>query len=138
MNATHKNVILIAVTVVALGLAAWLFARSQPAKLPLADSYQFLGACLACKQEVSGSYKRGELEPYHCPLCNQQAAFVWRYCYDCEKRTIPRLVRREPEAPKTVPPFATCSKCNCPEIGQYDPAMPDQHPKGDNPLPPWP
>lgn len=133
-----RNLVLGGIAIVLFAVAGYVFLRPAGGKIRLPDEYQYRGICAACKSEVMGKYSKHEHEPYQCPACSERAAFLWRYCSVCHKRTLPELVKPAEGGPKTVPAMPLCPVCRCFDLSPFDPDRPDQAPTGDNPLPRWP
>lgn len=133
-----KNTILAGCAIVLFGIAGYVFLRPSGSKIRLANEYDYRGVCAACKSEIIAKYRKIDAEPYECPACHERAAFQWRYCGVCHKRTLPELAKPAEGGPKTVPAFPLCPVCRCFDLSPYDPDRPDQSPTGDNPLPRWP
>ena len=136
MSSGQRNAILIGVAVVALAVAVTLMARSRIAG-STPTQYTVRGICLACQAEAETTQPLAAEPPFVCPKCGKQAVYPWFFCYDCQKRFIPDLVRPRPSEPLRIPswPSCPCSNCRSTHVGQYDPLL--HNPVGDAPLPKW-
>ena len=136
MNRTPKNIALVGVAVVALGVAAYLvFARDGQTRLP--STYMTHGICLSCKKEGVVHHDKTATNPFKCPDCGRLAFYPWYFCSDCSQRSVPDLVRADPAGPWRVRGFPVCRACRSNHIGAWLPNLPDQKPAADAPLPEW-
>ncbi len=137
MTTSQRNGLLVGSAVVALAVAAVLFARGRTAgQLP--SQYTTRGICLACQKESESRHALTDIPPFVCPHCGKAAVYPWYYCYDCKKRFVPDLVRMEPGRPLRVPTWTSCPCPNCrsAQVTQWDPSFQGQA-AGDAPLPKW-
>lgn len=137
MSQPQRNVVLGAIAVAAIVVAIVLFARGGAQSRAVPKDYTIEGVCLACREEAQITQPLGEYAPFPCPHCGKQAVYPWFYCYDCNRRFVPELVRPEPNGPLRLPMGPRCTACRSNHVGQYDPQWPTQHPIGDAPLPKW-
>ncbi len=94
------------------------------------------GLCLACKDESDSTHGPRDIAPFHCDKCGADAVYPVQYCFNCNKRFIPKLVQREPDGPLRLPLMFRCPGCGSPSVMQY---VPDLCQGTENlPWPSWP
>lgn len=137
MERKQRNILLGAISVVALVAAGAVFLGGfgRPPKLPA--TFTIKGVCLACQEEVEAQHAQDEHAPLICPQCSEFAVYPWLYCFDCSKRFVPALVRPDDGGPLRVPSFPVCPACGAQHFAAYIPDMPGQDPVGDAKLPNW-
>lgn len=138
MNASPRNLVLLAIAAAALGLAAWqMFGRGPPpGTLPIRSAHE--AACLACRARVQVEHAVRDIAPFPCPKCGQKAAYTMMYCRDCRSVFVPNLVYNEYEKTYGLPMVPVCLKCSGTRTGGFDPKDPSQTPQGEALLPKWP
>ena len=138
MNQQTRNFVLGAVAIVALGAAAFLYARGSGGGSMLPREYKMKGVCLACQKEGEYTIAARTAAPYKCKECGKEAVYPFYYCFNCKKRFVPDLVRLQPGGPLRLPPETKCPcpTCQSTDIGQWV-ADATQAPTGTAPLPKW-
>jgi len=134
----RRNILLGVTTVVLLVAAGYLYFSRAGAEAELPQEYTVDGVCLACGQEVHVVAKITDPQPYVCSSCGERAVYTWLYCYDCNKRFVPRLQASPGGGLPNLPVIPSCSECGSSNVSQYVPADATQQAVGDAPLPDWP
>lgn len=135
MKGEQKNAILGAVSLLVIGVAAYLYFRpSQTVTFP--TTYRIDGVCLACKAEQNSTADLKSPQPFECSSCGEKAVFSWLYCNDCKKRFIPDIT--VDNGTYRLPIMPSCTGCRKTNVTQFASDDPDQHPVGDVPPPKWP
>lgn len=139
MSQSQRNVLLGGIAVVLIAVAAVVYATRTRPSFRVPDQFGFKGVCLACSQESDATQAANESPPALCPHCGKAALYPWFFCYDCQKRFVPDLVRPQSDGPLRLPawPKCPCRGCRSGNVGPWDPEMPTQQPVGDVPLPKW-
>ncbi len=138
MSTGQRRGLLMVVAVVALVVAGFLLVRNAggPPKLP--ESVLVEGVCLSCKKAHSGTHALTEHEPYECGGCKTRAVYPWYYCYDCQRRFVPTLMRPNPGQAMRLPVSVTCPGCQSGNTTPFESGFVAQDQiKGDLPLPKW-
>lgn len=138
MSTPPRNVTLLAVAAIALGLAAWQFFGRSKAEGTVPSRSAHEAMCLACKQRVQVEHSVRDIAPFPCPKCGEKAAYTMTYCRDCRTIFVPGLVYNEFEKTHVLPMVPVCPKCGKSHTGVFDPRDPGQTPKGEPILPKWP
>lgn len=139
MNEGQRNILMGGVAIILIGGAVAVFALRGGGNTKLPTDSTIYGVCLACEEDVTTTQPLGAIAPYPCPHCDKQAVYPWMYCFDCNRRFVPDLVRPDINGPLRMPgyPKCPCRGCRSDYVGQYDPEMPNQNPVADVPLPKW-
>lgn len=138
MEKPQRNLILGGVAVLLLAIAAFVtfggFGRGG--EVPRENvSYC---VCLATGEEITVHHRLDEHPPFACGENGPRAAYPWLYCYDCNMRFVPELIRHRDTGEFVYPSHPVCPNCGSTSCGAYVPGLPTQDPVGDCPLPPWP
>lgn len=132
-----RNAVLISVAVVALGAATWLlFAGARDSAPDHGDESFCYGVCLNCKAEDRYTYPRGDVPPFVCHSCGQQAVYPLFYCTNCGKLFVPVLDTSV--SPPRIPLVPWCTECGSSSVQPYYPEAMLDEPTGRAPLPKWP
>lgn len=138
MSGQTRNLLLGGLAVTITGAAGYFFFSNRGSSGAVsATTYEFRGACLACKQPVQTTQHFDENFPLKCPKCGQAAVYPWYYCYQCKKRFVPEL-DRSGSGPPRVPMGPRCTACGSDNVGLWVEKMTTQQPTGDATLPKWP
>jgi DNA-directed RNA polymerase subunit RPC12/RpoP len=138
MAASQRNLILGVIIVIGFGAAAYSFVFRGRRDATAATQFTEAGVCLSCKTEGEVTYPRQEAAPHKCPKCGTPAFYPWYFCFDCQKRFVPALVRRDPGGPLRLPLGIACTSCGGTNVSVFLPNQADYRPSGDAPLPKWP
>lgn len=130
-----RNLVLGGLAVVVLAGAGYFFFSGKKPAAQL-ETYNYRGACLACKQSVDGTMRYDEQFPLKCAKCSKAAVFPWYYCYACKHRFIPPPAQDGGKLHLPIGP--ACAKCKSTNVGQFDPELGTQQPVGDLPPPDMP
>lgn len=134
-----KNAVLTVLAIAAFGVTGVLGYRYlSGGEDPTPENLEAPGVCVGCKQEVTVKHKFDAVEPFTCTACGKPAVFKWRYCNECHRRFVPKLVTNIDTGNAMVPLGFTCPACSCADVNYFMPDFPGQLPIGDAELPKWP
>jgi hypothetical protein len=134
MNGKQIALLIVAVLAASAAVAIGLLNRNA-GELP--DQYTAPGVCLACETEQVARYEAGEIAPWDCQQCDEQAVFPWYYCYKSGMLFVPAPIVGD-EGNIRIPPFPRSPITGGDDIGLYVEGTPGMEPEGRAPLPPWP
>ena len=137
MEKMTRNATLVGVAIVALAIAAVVTFGGFGREGALPQAHISYCVSLATGEDVVVEHQLDELPPYKCESSGELAVYPWLYCYDCNVRFIPDLVRDEETGLLRYPRFPVCPACGGDGFGSYVPELPNQQPIGDVPLPEW-
>lgn len=133
MNDNLRNMLVGAAVVVVLGLGVYWFVSPRKTATNT-QQYHWTGACLACKEHVSGDQDAGSSFPAECPKCKEKAAFAWYFCIKCKTRFIPMPARDEVNRP-IAPYDPICISCRSNNVMLWNDQIPEHAAAKDAALP---
>jgi predicted RNA-binding Zn-ribbon protein involved in translation (DUF1610 family) len=137
MAEERRGTVAIAVVVLCLAGAGFLFWRAMAGNEIVPETMVAHCACLACQADVRIEHPATEAAPYPCPECGERAAYHWHYCYDCMERFVPQPFPREPGGIPRPPVQISCPTCGGGNVSVYVPELLAGEPVEDAPLPTW-
>ncbi len=116
----QRNTVLGGVAIVAIAAAAYFTFSGYGRQKPLPTTVHTLGVCLANGKDVEITHELDEVAPWTCPECGEQAVYPWLYCFDCQRRFVPKL-DRDSQGILRMPPYPACPACGSQSYSAFKP-----------------